>query len=175
MAQSREREAKTSESSAAERKSWRTATRGSGCGPEAGLKPDAEVSDQCGWFSESDQFASAAMQSWPGSRLRRCPGRHAEHRAHNAGIWAGRSLAALGGFGCARAVPDCLASLRPTERMQRELASSTADAEWSAAAAKLASQSSGAGGTVRMLGAKCAGGRPGTRQRQANAAQASAL
>ena len=30
----------------------------------------------------------------------------------------------------------------------------SADAEWSAAAAKLASQSSGAGGTVRMLGAK---------------------
>ena len=29
-----------------------------------------------------------------------------------------------------------------------------ADAEWSAAAAKLASPSSGAGGTVRMLGAK---------------------
>ena len=38
--------------------------------------------------------------------------------------------------------------------MQRELASSLADAEWSAAAAKLASQSSVAGGTVRMLGAK---------------------
>ena len=38
--------------------------------------------------------------------------------------------------------------------MQRKLASSLADAEWSAAAAKLASQSSVAGGTVRMLGAK---------------------
>jgi hypothetical protein len=39
-------------------------------------------------------------------------------------------------FGSARAVLDCLASLRPAERMQRELASSVADAEWSAAAAK---------------------------------------
>ena len=59
-----------------------------------------------------------------------------------------------------RAVLDCLDSLQPAERMQRELGSSLADAKWSAAAAKLASQCrspasrSFAGGTVRMLGAK---------------------
>ena len=63
-------------------------------------------------------------------------------------------------FGSDRAVLGCLDSLQPAERMQRELASSLADAEWSAAAAKLASQCrspasrSFAGGTVRMLGAK---------------------
>lgn len=44
--------------------------------------------------------------------------------------------------------------MRPAERTQRELASSLADAEWSAAAAKLASQSSGAGRTVRTLGVR---------------------
>jgi hypothetical protein len=141
-------QANDSESSVAERRSWRTATRGSGCGPEAGPQPDAEVSDQFGLVSEADQFR--ASESWPGSRLFRwsCPGRHAEHRAHNAGFLAGRSLAAFGIFGSARAVSDCLASLRPAERTQRELGSSVADAEWSAAVAKLASQSSGAGRTV---------------------------
>jgi hypothetical protein len=38
-------------------------------------------------------------------------------------VLAGRSLAAIGVFGCVRAVLDCLASLRPTERTQWELAS----------------------------------------------------
>ena len=101
-AQSRQREAKDSESSMAERRSERATPKGDGAGSTAGSQPDAEVSDQCGWVSESDLFASAAMQSWSGSRLGRCPGRHAEHRAHNSGVWAGRSLAAHGGFGCAR-------------------------------------------------------------------------
>ena len=149
-AQSREREAKTSESSAAERRSERATPKGDGVGSTAGSQPDDEVSDQCGLVSESGQFhGTQCSESWPRSRLSRCPGRHAEHRAHNAAPLAGRSLAASEVFtiGRDRAVLDCLASLRPAERMERELASSLADAEWSAAGAKLASQSSGAGRT----------------------------
>ena len=104
---------------------------------------------------------SEATKSWSVSRLCLwfCPGRHAKHRAHIAAVLAGRSLAACACrtcllFGSDRAVLDCLDSLQPAEQTQRELGSSLADAEWSAAAAKLASQSSVAGGTVRMLGAK---------------------
>ena len=148
-AQSREREAKTSESSAAERRSERATPKGDGVGSTAGSQPDDEVSDQCGLVSESGQFhGTQCSESWPRSRLSRCPGRHAEHRAHNAAALDGRSLAAFGIFGCDRAVLDCLGSLQPAERMQRELASFLADAKWSAAAAKLTSQSSVAGRTV---------------------------
>ena len=60
-AQTREREANHSESSAAERRSLRTATRGSGCGPEAGLQPDDEVSDQFGLVSEVGVFCDAGV------------------------------------------------------------------------------------------------------------------
>ncbi len=141
-----------SESSSSERRSERATPQGVRAGSTAGSQPDDEVSDQCGWVSESGLFASAAMQSWSVSRLwlRFCRGRHAEHRAHIAAAVAGRSLAAFGVFtvGRDRAVLDCLSSLRPAERTQRELASSVADAECSAAGAKLASQSSGAGRTV---------------------------
>ncbi len=45
--------------------------------------------------------------------------------------------------------------------------------EWSGR--KVMSPASGAGGTLRILGAKEAGGRPGMRQHQANSAQVSAL
>ena len=149
-AQSRQREAKDSESSMAERRSERATPKGDGAGSTAGSQPDDEVSDQCGLVSESGLFASAAKQSWSVSRLwlRSCLGRHAEHRAHIAAALARRSLAASGVVGCDRAVLDCLGSLQPAERMQRELASFLADAKWSAAAAKLTRQSSGAGRTV---------------------------
>ncbi len=38
--------------------------------------------------------------------------------------WPGEASRPFGVFGCARAVPDCLASLQSAERTQRELASS---------------------------------------------------
>jgi hypothetical protein len=62
-----------------------------------------------------------------------CPGRHAEHRAHNAGFLAGRSLAATKVCGSARAVSDCLASLRPSERAKASCRCSEAEcgSEWS--------------------------------------------
>ena len=174
LAQSREREANHSESSTAERRSERATPKGVRVGSNAGSQPDDEVSDQFGFLSEAGLFwecsdlernamqrkIGEATKSWSVSRLCRCPGRHAEHRAHIAVALAGRSLAAIGVFGSDRAVLDCLDSLQPAERMQRELGSSLADAKWSAAAAKLASQCrspasrSFAGGTVRMLGAK---------------------
>jgi hypothetical protein len=140
-----------SESSAAERRSERATPKGVRVGSTAGSQRDDEVSDQSGLVSESDQFHEMqCSESWSCSRLGRWPGRHAEHRAHIADLLAGRSLAAFGVFvfGCDRAVLDCLGSLQPAERTQRELASSLADAEWSAAAAKLTSQSSVAGRTV---------------------------
>lgn len=55
-------------------------------------------------------------------------------------VLAGRSLAACVVFGCDRASVDCLGCWPLAERTQRKLASSSADAEWSVAAAKLPSQ-----------------------------------
>ena len=48
-------------------------------------------------------------------------------------ILAGRSLAAIGVFGSARVCPDCLASLRPTERARASCRCSEAEcgSEWS--------------------------------------------
>ena len=66
-------------------------------------------------------------------------------------------------FGRARFIPDCLDSLRPSERngteMQVRAALATAEIEvkWSGAGANLASQSSCAGGTVPTIGASGAG------------------
>jgi len=69
-------------------------------------------------------------------------------------------------FGRARLIHDCLASLRPSERngteMQVRAALATAEIEvkWSGVGAKLASQSSGAGGTVPTAGCAGAGSSP---------------
>ena len=138
---SRESASQRSESSPAERRSERTATRGSGCGPDAGSQPGDEVSDTLAMASLSEVGQFRASESWPGSRLL-------------LRSWPGEASRPSEVIGSARAVPDCLASLRPAERTKRELAPSLAEAKWSAAAAKLASQSSGGGGTVRRLGAK---------------------
>lgn len=140
-------------------------------GSTAGSQRDAEVSDQFGLVSESGQFASAAMQNWPCSRLslQCCLVRHAEHRAHIADLLASRPWESLG-------APELFLTVSTICSQRNECSGSlvhlSADAEWSAAAAKLASQPSGAGGTVRILGAEWP---METRQRQANAAQVSAL
>ena len=116
-AQSREREANHSESSAAERRSERATPKGNRVGSTAGSQPDAEVSSQSGLVSEADQFhGTQCSESWSCSRLGQWPGRHAEHRAHNAGYLARRSLAAFGVCGCDRAIFDCLGSWQPAER-----------------------------------------------------------
>ena len=113
-------------------------------------KPDAEVSDQCGLISESDQFR--ASESWSGSRLFRwsCPGRHAKHRAHNAAAVAGRSLAAFSflAFGSARAVLTVLPVCGRRNEREHPADAARQSAAASGAGGKLASQSSGAGGTV---------------------------
>ncbi len=116
--------------------------------PDRSLTPKSQTNFV--WSVSPACLRAQRCKAAPVSRLwlSCCLGRHAEHRAHNAAVVAGRSLAAFGVVGCDRAVLDCLGSLQPAERMQRELASSLADAKWSAAAAKLTSQSSVAGRTV---------------------------
>jgi hypothetical protein len=119
--------------------------------PDRSLSPKSQTSLRMATISESDQFVSAALQAG---------------RSHGyfGGLVLGdmRSIAPImlllwpdevsrpfeSWSSGAPELFDCLASLRPAERMQRELASSGADAEWSVAGAKLTSQSSGAGGTV---------------------------
>jgi len=163
--------ANDSESSPTERRSLRTATRGSGCGPEAGPQPGDEVSDKLGLVSEAGQFH--ASESWLGSRLlpRSCPGGASRAIAVSWPICgASRPLVSLGAHELFLTVsPVCG---RRNER-SGSLVHLSADAEWSEAAAKLASQagvrlpSSGAGGTVPGLGAKQAEGEMG-RERSAS-------
>jgi hypothetical protein len=66
---------------------------------------NSEVSDHCGFTSEDGQFRersalernevkrkiSGVSESWPCSRLLPGPGRHAEHRAHIAGLGRGEA------------------------------------------------------------------------------------
>ena len=71
------------------------------------LTTKSQTSLRMATLSESDQFhGTQCSECWPGSRLCRGLGRHAQHRAHNATALAGRSLAAFGAFsvGCDRAV-----------------------------------------------------------------------
>ena len=144
--------ASDSESSTTERRSERATPEGNRVGSTAGSQPGDEVSDHIGFVSEFGGFGDVGAKRADLTTI--------------AGVLAGRSLAAILpvladmrsiaaclAFWGARVVSDCLDSLRPSERAQRELAPSPADAQWSEAAAKLASQSSGASETVRILGA----------------------
>ena len=125
------------ESSTAERRSRRTAARVHGRDPAAGLKRDGEVSDQSGLVSESGQFRS---ESWPCSRLMLVsrPGE------------ASRPLGSSG-------APELFLTVSPVCSRLNECSGAClrvfSATEWSVAAAKLASLPSGAGGTVRILGA----------------------
>ena len=78
-------------------------------------------------------------------------GRHSLHppgRAKPRGVWS------LCGTGAHESLLTVLPVCGRRNERSGSLVHLSADAEWSVAAAKLASPSSGAGGTVRMLGAK---------------------
>ena len=94
----------------------------SGDATQPSAKPGVEVSDQFGFFSEDGQFcqrsAAKAVRAHDYCR--------GLSRAKPRGLW---NLAASG----ARAVPDCLASLRPSERARAssEVGEAECGSEWS--------------------------------------------
>ncbi len=144
--------AKLSDSSTAER-SARAATRWvHGRDRTHCTQPDGEVSDQFGFVSEVGQIRERSLRS----------DRNLAVLTVNAGVLAGRSLAAYCGvladmrsiaasgvFGAHEPFPTVSPVCGRRNKRSGSLLRLSADAEWSEAAAKLASQSSCAGGTVR--------------------------
>jgi len=125
-------QAHESESSAAER-SARTATRGcmgaigsSACSLTPKSQTNLVLSVRTACFVTQEQHA-------PCSRLMLMSSAIGEASRRNTGVLAGRSLAAFGVFGCDRVCPDCLASLRPSERARASCRFSEAECgrEWS--------------------------------------------